>query len=154
MPDLEYFVDGELFIDTKSVKNIKTKLLADLGSIVVNGVQRGVDKQVDIRGKRYEKLKDATVKSKVRRGSPTPNTRLMDTGSMVNLVDKKVFESDDMVVISPSGEKNKEIAVYHNEGTKHIPKTEWLGISEETDKEINKRIDTAMDDLVLSIIQG
>lgn len=157
---MEYVVDGDVFVDTEVMTKLKSKLLGDIGDIVVGGVQRGVDQQKEVNGSPYRKLKEATIKAKRRHGSTTPTTRLMDTGKMVNLVDKKVNESQNEVVISPSGDRNKRLAQYHQDGTESkwgaesIPATNWLGISQETDSEINKRIDKVAEDLIIGLIQG
>ncbi len=154
MPDMEYVVDGDIFVDTEVMTKLKSKLLGDIGDIVVKGVQRGVDSQTQVDGAKYQALKPATIKAKIRHGSTTPNTRLMDTGKMVNYVDKKVNESQNEVVISPSGIKEKEIAFYHNEGKGYNPKTYWLGISDQTDTEINSRIDKVAEDIIIGLIQA
>ena len=155
MPDMEYVVDGDVFVDTEVMTKLKSKLLGDIGDIVVKGVQRGVDSQTQVDGAKYQPLKPATIKAKIRHGSTTPNTRLMDTGKMVNYVDKKVNESQNEVVISPSGTKEKEIAIYQQNGTSRgIPATNWLGISDQTDTEINSRIDKVAEDLIIGLIQA
>ena len=103
------------------------------GQIAKQEIALGMDEQTQVTGVTYPPLLSSTIERKRKKGSPTPDKRLLDTHNMRNSP-REV--ADKLGVSIFFGPQREEIAPYHQFGTGNIPATNFFGISERAAKRV------------------
>ena len=103
------------------------------GQIAKQEIALGMDEQVQVNGAGYPPLKPKTVERKRKKGSTTPEKRLLDTHNMRN---SPQMVPDKTGVSLFFGTQREQIAPYHQFGTENLPAVNFFGISERARKRI------------------
>lgn len=123
-------------------------LLNDIADAAILDIHEGVDKSVDVRGKRFKGLKKPTIASKIKAGYPYPMKPLYASGKMVG-VGIKGTRRGVYVKSRATARRLKAIiitaaatpwAVYHQKGDPPQPQREWFGISKRMTRKVGRLI--------------
>tara|TARA_Y100001963_G_scaffold23448_1_gene31093 strand:+ start:2433 stop:2888 length:456 start_codon:yes stop_codon:yes gene_type:complete len=116
------------------------KFRSIVSQIIVKGMKDGLQAGKDIKGKKFKKLKAATVRSKKKKGYRSPSKPLIATGTMKKLPPVKHKRSHSEIDVAKS---RSSIAMYHNEGgskRNQPPKRQWYGVTEDAKKNIARAV--------------
>ena len=112
----------------------------DMADIVISEIRSGLETKTDVNGKKFKRLKLATVKSKKRKGYAQPSTPLIATGRMKAIhLKKEATKTNPRAIISPAGDRVL-IGYYHNQGEpiNNLPQRKWFGISDKAHKRMQR----------------
>ena len=138
---------------SSAISDIIAKILTDMARYQNESIQRGIDTQTDINGKKYDKLKESTLTIRNRRGHGfTPLSTMKkgaigssgrDFSSSKSLRATKMIPAEREKLVSAVLMLNKH-GTYHNQDGgfisggmikgKPVPQREWFGISKEMEK--------------------
>ena len=130
------------------------KIVADginnIGVIIIKDMRAGVATGVDINGSRFTKLKSGTVARKRAQGAPLPSTALIETTQMIGTGDPRQVDRGIFLQIKATKARllaritivfsRIKIAIAHQEGSGHLPKREFFGLSRRIIKPIDKEL--------------
>ena len=122
------------------IQDVIAEMLTDMARYQNESIQRGIDTQTDINGKKYTKLSTiSTLPIRNRRGHGFTPLDTMKGARQKKLRNTKVVRANRGSLVSQVLMLEKH-GVYHNEGVpksggmiedKEIPKREWFGITKE-----------------------
>lgn len=126
------------------------ELLFDIVKIVKINIAAGIKKQVGVDGARYAYLKPATVASKKRHGSPTPNMRMMDSGDFVDHALQHTIKSNRLAEVYLSNNNHISGDVTYNQigNYNNDQRSYFFGISEDTSRKIDLAISKRIDQTI------
>ena len=126
---------GKIDWDKDLDKVFGKKFRGIVAQVIVKGIKDGLNASKDIKGRAFKKLKTKTVRDKVKKGFTTKP--LIRTGVMKKLppVKNKMKHAEISTAKSRSS-----IAMYHNEGGKHLPQRQWYGVSEDAKIDISRAV--------------
>ena len=119
-------------------KKVISKVLNDMADTAVNQIRKETLQGKDIEGKKFKRLKLATIKDKKRKGYSSPTTPLVATGLMSKVWRNKTATTTSLESRVGIAEKMKEIAEYHIEGAGNLPKRVFFGIGKTLKSKLNK----------------
>ena len=152
---------SDIKIDTTKLNNRLNRYIKNMqGHQIINvvnamgqeairiNIKRTLEKQVDVNGSKFERLKPKTIEARKKGQKKYSNKILVDTGRMIQSIDfihkakrtsAGTFATIGVGGLEIRGRVNpKEYASYHQEGTAHIPKREFLGINKSEQMQLLK----------------
>lgn len=136
-------------------------VINNIADVLVVDIKGGVRDRKDINDGGFAPLNKKTIEQKSKKGYANPSTPLLATQRMVGAgggfggatkgiqggtgvwVKKKATPSRQIAVISVA-ENRKDITVYHNEGTGHIPARTWFGVGSRATRKLTMAADNAI----------
>lgn len=119
-------------------KLIENALPIKIGALLVEEAHLNIETGQDIHGNRFVARKRRKRKKKSRR-KRSDRAVLVDTGEMKNSVEKQVTGKAKVTLTAI------ERAQFHQEGGKHLPQREFIGVGERAGGLIDNKIESELD---------
>jgi len=137
-------------------------LLNDIADAAVVDIREGVEKEVDLDGKAFTKLKVPTVKAKKKKRYQWPSKPLVASNKMVGIGRKGARRG---IYVKTRATINKLLAIvttalsspwgyYHHTGADPQPERKWFGISKRMPRKVDRLIKSAETRIVNSADTG
>jgi secreted PhoX family phosphatase len=112
--------------------------LNDLADMLIVHIKESSFAGKDIDGNKFQPLKSKTIATKAKKGYPA--TPLIGTGKMVHTNRTKTAKPGSQESRVDVADHRKEIAGYHNDGTRRLPKREFFGVGKTIKPKIDKLV--------------
>jgi hypothetical protein len=125
-------------------------LLFDIVILIKNGMINGIKKQIGADNRRFKALKPATIKAKERKGSGTPNMRMIDSGDFIeNAYGHRIINDTTAEILLENATHKEGKATYAEIGAyNQDSRSMHFGVSEDTSRKIDTAISTFIDKTV------